>query len=164
MAITDAALLDEFETDPEAMGYADPNAADGYKPTKTLTGLLGMRRYTANSDPAPQVPKPFTMADLMGKLSQASITNIYGSGNSGWIAQAVAEQDRTAMHNWINAAETAGDINSAEATDLRAVVDAQHDDPDHPAEVPDGVTPRLKVRWNAEGITAEQVDRVLGRS
>lgn len=163
MAIQDADLLDELQSDPAGMGYADAGAPDGYKPTKALTGLLGEKRYVANPDPAPQVIAPVDKSSLLSALSESAIQAIPDTAFAAIVSD-LDDDDRDGAKRWIKIALTKGWLSQAEHNALVGALEATQDDPDHPAEIPDGQTPRVIALWDEAGVTAEQVDRVLGRS
>jgi hypothetical protein len=84
---------------------------------------------------APTVPKPFTLAQLLGSLSAASQANLNSVPGMGQLILDIRANDVAACTNWIAFLESTAKITAAEGSALQAIVSATEADPSWTAQV-----------------------------
>lgn len=173
MAIPDAELLAEFDTDPVTMGYKDaPVEPDGYKDTRTLGWLISSIRQIPNPDAADPVPKDLNADDLYNLIPMPErvqiITANGGTNNDGWwwaeFERMCAANDKLGLTRLVTTGFGALYYIRDTSDALIAEINATVDDPNYPPTIDDPDTPRITVLWGETTVNYEQIDRVLGRS
>lgn len=130
-----AAIRSEITTDPEQIGYP---SWDGEQSTAlTICHQLVTRPLIDNPEPAPQVPKPLVVADLLDALSPEGVAYIASQNLSDLepIGARIREQDRAGVVNWMLLKKLAGEVSEADYAAILAVCSATIDDPNHPEQV-----------------------------
>lgn len=168
-AQTLADIRAEFDGNP-ARYKTGPVEADGYLPTKTLTGLLGEMQFKANPAAAKKVPDPakvnvqtLLQAVAGGRAADGTTSPLalIPEDSLARVGQYIADQDIVTLTITLDVWHARGYINGDTKTAARALVTATVDDPNHSAQVP--TQPRVTELWGEGGISAAIIDAALGR-
>jgi hypothetical protein len=89
-----------------------------------------------NPTPPPMVPKPITVAALMGSLSVPSRQNVKALPGLPRVLEQIEAQDRTAVHLWVQLLGSTGDITQDEVTTCVAELERTVVDPAHAEVLP----------------------------
>lgn len=157
LTISDADLLAELDTDPAGLGFKTaPVQVDGFKTTRRLRTLLSKSRKQAN--PVATVAKPLSSTGMRTEVGGASLAKIDSKGLLAFFA-AVRAGNRDELRLMVDIAQAKGSISATEKTNLLANwIDATVASA---SQIP--LEARVIERWGLASVSAEQIDRVLGR-
>ena len=88
-----------------------------------------------NPKPAPDVPKPFTLGDVLGVLSIDSAAALKDFGHLYYLIQAIKEQDSETVSMLTELLTASGDITPEELAELKSILTRTIPDPTHPPMV-----------------------------
>jgi len=92
----------------------------------------GLNALTVDNPETQQnVPKPYSMQDVMGQLNDSTIKTVRSEGNMSAIADAVRENDDSRVLTWASAYKQTGDLSDTEYSDIESIVTATHPDPNY---------------------------------
>lgn len=169
-------LMEELQTDPANMGYAGASSSDdGFKSTRELLQLLGMRRLIPNPSPPAKIFKPLEISELFTLVPTSELAAMDFDLVSR-VRTLVEQKDIPGLQlliQWMAVRGASGETTNQLSTSTVAVIQArlnsalpenQIDDPDHPTEVYDDSTPRTNVRWGkSENPDVTQINNLLRR-
>lgn len=89
-----------------------------------------------NPEAQDTVPKPYSMADIMGAISAQALAKVRSEGGITEIAQAVRANDDERVLMWAQSYLVTGDITQSEYDAVQAIVTDTQLDPDYDAQVP----------------------------
>ena len=117
----------------------------GLNDTQRLAYLTTPEQVANPISTAPQIPKPFSRADILGCLSSSSLANIRVIPNQTDLFTQIDNNNRAAIEMWaigLNAGTPL--ITSGEVSAISAILAATHSDPSWTATVT-GPTPLFRL-------------------